>query len=119
MSLKDNALAVLQRNHERNHERNKGITSDKKTMQLNTHLQANKVASNDLLTAVSDACEGLSITPQQFVNLLTEDDKEDILSGGTQSDCLRCYAESFNEGIKTGRIVFHPTTQLLIKHSVN
>ncbi len=42
MSLKDSALAVLQRNHERN----KGATSDKKTMQLNTHLQANKVASN-------------------------------------------------------------------------
>ena len=40
MSLKDSALAVLQRNHERNN----GATSDKKTMQLNAHLQANKVA---------------------------------------------------------------------------
>ena len=40
MSLKDSALAVLQRNHERN----KGATSDKNTMQLNAHLQAEKVA---------------------------------------------------------------------------
>ena len=40
MSLKDSALAVLQRNHERNN----GATSDKKTMQLNAHFQANKVA---------------------------------------------------------------------------
>ena len=57
MSLKDSALAVLQRNHERN----KSATSDKKTMQLNAHLQANKVASNKLLIAVIDACVGLDI----------------------------------------------------------
>jgi len=72
-----------------------------------------------LFAIVSDACNGLLITPQQFIALLTEEDKQDILSGGTQGDCLRCYVESFNEGINKGRIVFHPTTGLLIKHGIN
>ena len=40
MSLKDSALAVLQRNHERN----KCATRDKKAMQLNTGSEVNKVA---------------------------------------------------------------------------
>ena len=40
MSLKDSALAVLQRNHERN----KGATSDRKTMQLEPHFNPSKVA---------------------------------------------------------------------------
>ena len=73
----------------------------------------------ELMAIVSKACDGLTITPQQFIALLTEEDKQDILSGGTQGDCLRCYAESFSEGIKTGRILFHPTTGFLIKHGVN
>jgi len=114
MSLKDSALAVLQRNHERNRD----ATSEEKTMQLDTHLEGGKVASNNklLFTIVSEACEGLSITPQQFISLLTEEDKQDILSGGTGVQTLRAYAESFNRGINSGRIVFHPTTELLINH---
>ena len=72
-----------------------------------------------LFTIVSDACEGLTITPQQFTALLTEEDKHLIIEGKFEGYTLRAYAESFNNGVNTGRIVFHPTTELLIKHGVN
>jgi len=104
MSLKDSALAVLSRNHERNRD----ATSDKKTMQLKPQLQGGKVASNKLLVAVSIACKGLEITPDQFIGLTTKEDRELILSGDLPTDVLRAYANSFAEGIQTDRIVFHP-----------
>jgi len=105
MSLKNSALAVLQRNHERNRD----ATSDKKTMQLKPQLQGGKVASNKLLVAVSIACKGLEITPDQFIALTIKEDRELILSGDLPTDVLRAYAKSFAEGIQTGRITFHPT----------
>jgi len=71
-----------------------------------------------LFTIISDACEGYAITPQQFINLLDKGDKEDILSGGIQGECLHAYAKSFSQGIKSGRIAFHPTTGLLVKHGL-
>ena len=104
MSLKDSALAVLQRNHKYN----KGATSDKKIMQLDAHLQANKVASDKLLIAVNGACKGFAITPDQFIALTTKEDHEFILSGGLPIKVLRAYAKSFANGIQTGRITFHP-----------
>ena len=105
MSLKDSALAVLSRNHERNRD----ATSDKTTMQLKPHLQGGKVASNKLLIAVSDACNGFAITPNHFLALTTKEDHELILSGDLPIEVLRAYAKSFAEGIQTGRITFHPT----------
>ena len=72
----------------------------------------------ELMVKVSDACKGFMITPQQFIALLTDEDKDDILLGGTQGDCLRCYAQSFSEGISSGRIAFHPSTGLLLKHDI-
>jgi len=71
-----------------------------------------------LFTIVTKACERLTITPQQFIALLTEEDKQDILSGSTGVRTLRAYAESFSKGVQTGRIAYHPTTGLLIKHGV-
>ena len=71
-----------------------------------------------LFTIVSDACEGLIITPQQFTALLTEEDKHLIIEGKFKGHTLRAYAESIDEGIKSGRIVFHPMTDVLIKHDV-
>ena len=62
-----------------------------------------------LFTIVSDACEGLTITPQQFTALLTEEDKHLIIEGKFEGYTLRAYAKSFSEGIQTGRITFHPT----------
>jgi len=112
MSLKDSALAVLQRNHERNN----GATSGKKTMQLNTYLQANKVAPNELMIAVSSACRGLEITPTQFRAICSEEDLDYIANGSIPMEEIRAYARCFAEGISTGRIVVHPKTQELIRH---
>jgi len=77
-----------------------------------------KSIETKLMERVSDACAGLDITPIQFITLLTNVDKDDILSGNTQGVCLRAYAKSFNEGIKSGRIKFYPSTWRLIKHRV-
>ena len=114
MSLKDSALAVLQRNHERN----QPATSEEKTAQLNTHLEGGKVAHDKLMICIKRACKELSITPQQFTALLTEEDKHLIIEGKFKGHTLRAYAESIDEGIKSGRIVFHPMTDVLIKHDV-
>jgi len=70
-----------------------------------------------LFAIVSGACNGIEITPQQFNALLTAEDKELILSGDVSQDCLSAYAASFAEGIKSGRIVFHPTTKKVIRHN--
>jgi len=69
MSLKDSALAVLQRNHERN----QPATSEEKTAQLDTHLEGAKLRTNNkLLIAVSDACAGLDMTPEQTTHTDTK-----------------------------------------------
>ena len=112
MSLKDSALAVLQRNHERN----TSATSDKKTMQLIAHLQAEKVASKKLFITVRDACSGFEITPDQFIALTTAKDRNLILSGELPIELLKAYAESFAEGIANTRIVFHSTLGDLVRH---
>jgi len=69
-----------------------------------------------LFTIVSDACEGLIITPQQFTALLTEEDKHLIIKGKFEGHTLRAYARSFAEGIQSRRIVFHPKTVGLLRH---
>jgi len=98
MSLKDSALAVLQRNHERNRD----ATSDKNTMQLDTHLQANKVASNKLLIAVSAACKGLSMSSDQFIRVLSSKGKEQITSGELSASTLKDYAKQIDNAINDG-----------------
>jgi len=112
MSLKDSALAVLQRNHERN----QPATSEEKTAQLNTHLEGGKVAHDKLMICIKTACKGLSITPQQFTALLTEEDKHLIIKGKFEGHTLRAYARSFAEGIQSRLIVFHPKTVGLLRH---
>ena len=64
--------------------------------------------SSEVLSLVQQSCEGVEITPDQFINLLTEEDRELILSGDLPIEILRAYAKSFAEGIQTGRITFHP-----------
>ena len=72
-----------------------------------------------VLALIKQSCEGFEITPDQFIRLTTKEDRELILSGDLPLKVLKAYAKSFAEGIKSGRIVFHPTTELLIKHGVN
>ena len=72
-----------------------------------------------VLNQVKEAVQDLPITIDQFIALTTKEDRELILSGDLPLKVLKAYAKSFAEGIKSGRIVFHPTTELLIKHGVN
>jgi len=65
---------------------------------------------------VMAACGGLSITPDQFLALINQDDRADILAGNVPTECLRGYAKSFADGIQSGRIKFHPTSGALLKH---
>jgi hypothetical protein len=67
-----------------------------------------KTQSPELTARVSDICKGLAITPDQFIDLTTKEDRELILSGDLPIEVLRAYAKSFAEGIQTGRITFHP-----------
>lgn len=98
MSLKDSAFAVLQRNHERNRD----ATSGEKTMQLDAHLQASKVASNKLLIAISDACIGLDMTPEQFIWVLNSKGKSQIIDGDISASTLKDYAKQIDDSIKDG-----------------
>ena len=63
----------------------------------------------ELMARVSDACKGLTIASQQFIALLTEEDKHLIIEGKFEGYTLRAYAKSFSAGIQAGRITFHPT----------
>ena len=98
MSLKDSALAVLSRNHERN----RGATSDKTTMQLKPHLQGGKVASNKLLIAVSEASAGLDMTSEQFIRILNSQGKQQIISGELSASTLKDYAKQIDDSINNG-----------------
>jgi len=99
MSLKDSALAVLQRNHGRNRD----ATGDEKTMQLDAHLQRGKVASNNkLLIAVSDACADIDMTPEQFIRVLNSQGKQQIISGELSASTLKDYAKQIDDSINNG-----------------
>jgi len=65
--------------------------------------------AKEVLSLIQQACDGVEITPDQFIGLTTKEDRALILSGDLPIDVLRAYAESFADGIQTGRIVFHPT----------
>jgi len=71
-----------------------------------------------LMAKIKQACTGLTITPEQFLALTTQEDRELIGAGKFSPDCLRAYARSYSEGIQTGRIVFHPTSGALARHGV-
>jgi len=115
MSLKANALAVLERNRQRNYcatgiEKAPQLSSSKTGLELRGVAQAG-------IACIRDACQGLTITPEQFLALTTEEDRGLIRSGKFSPECLRTYAVSFDEGIRSRRIVFHPTTGALLNHN--
>ncbi len=59
----------------------------------------------ELLQQVRAACTGLSITPDQFMVLLNDQDKAAILGGEIPVvPTLKAYAEGFSKGIRLGRI---------------
>jgi hypothetical protein len=65
---------------------------------------------------IEAACRDLEITPVQFRSICSEKELKDISNGSTPLEELRMYAASFADGIRTGRIIIHPTTQELIRH---
>ena len=71
-----------------------------------------------LITIIRQACNGLDITPDQFLALINQDDRADILAGYIPPDCLRAYAKSVAEGIQSGRILFHPRSGALVRHGL-
>jgi len=64
--------------------------------------------ADEVISLIQQSCEGLAITPYQFIALTTKEDREHILSGDLPLKVLRAYAMSFAKGIQTGRITFHP-----------
>ena len=65
---------------------------------------------------IEAACRGLEITPAQFTAICSKEDLEDISNGKIPLWELQVFARCFADGIDTGRIVFHPKTQELIRH---
>jgi hypothetical protein len=56
--------------------------------------------------ALWTACDGVAgITPAQFRALMSPEDINDIAAGAIRSKTLQAYAESFAEGIRSGRLV--------------
>ena len=117
MSLKARAQAVLQRNQPRN----QSATDTPKGTQLYPHFNPLKVArvacNTEAWKRIVAACYRLEITPDQFLMITTEEDRELIKAGVFSPECLRAYAMSLANGISTGRIQFHPVTQALLSHN--
>ena len=55
-----------------------------------------------LFTIVSDACEGLSITPEQLIRILNSKGKQQIISGEISVSTLKDYAKQIDNSIKDG-----------------
>ncbi len=73
----------------------------KGTFVSNVSTPSGHISENHLLIK---ACDGLDITPEQFDSLLTQEDRNLIIAGKFEDITLRAYAESFAEGIASGRI---------------
>jgi hypothetical protein len=59
--------------------------------------------------ALRVACDGVAgITPAQFRSLLSPEDIADIEAGGIHPKTLHAYAQSFAEGLRSGRIAALP-----------
>jgi hypothetical protein len=89
-------------------------------------LKSAKVHKIELLETLSKpeklietACRGLDITPAQFRTICSKKDLDDISEGSIPFEELRAYACSFADGIKSGRILFHPVTSELVRHGIS
>lgn len=55
-----------------------------------------------LFAIVSDACEGLSISTDQFIRILNSKGKQQIASGKLSTSTLKDYAKQVDDSIKDG-----------------
>ena len=58
--------------------------------------------NTELMTCASDACAGLDMTPEQFIQVLNNQGKDKILSGEISASTLKDYANQINDAINTG-----------------
>jgi len=79
--------------------------------------QQARQSGQDAQKLIESACQDLKITPAQLMALFSKEDLEDLQTGATSVETLRAYAASFADGIRARRIVFHPTTEELIRHN--
>ena len=56
----------------------------------------------ELMACVKGACEGLSMTPDQFVRVLNDAGKKQIVSGELSASRLRDYAKQVDSAISDG-----------------
>jgi len=68
---------------------------DQGVLQENTQNQ-------ELMALVSDACVGLGMTPEQFIQVLNSRAKEQIISGELSASTLKCYAKQIDDAINDG-----------------
>lgn len=66
---------------------------------------------------INVACRGLSLKSSQFAALCTEKDLQLIGEGKFSPESLHGYAESFDEGVKSGRIEIPITRNADINHN--
>lgn len=87
---------------------------------LLAELRAHRDAVRDYLAVqayVERACAGVpGIRPAQYVELLSDDDRQWIAAGRYELPELHAFARSFSAGIASGRIVFDGDT--LIEHGL-
>ena len=55
-----------------------------------------------LFTIVSNACVGLDMTPEQFIRILNNKGKQQIISGELSVSTLKDYAKQIDEAINAG-----------------
>ncbi len=56
----------------------------------------------ELIARVSEACAGLDMTPEQFIRVLNNEGKEQIISGELSATTLKDYAKQIDDAINDG-----------------
>ena len=56
----------------------------------------------ELMALVSDACAGLDMTPEQFIRVLNNEGKEQIISGELSASTLKDHAKQIDDAINDG-----------------
>ena len=75
-----------------------------KTALTDEFLESAKQHKPDLLlfTIVSDACVGLDMTPEQFIQILNSKGKAQIISGELSASTLKDHAKQIDDAISDG-----------------
>ena len=56
----------------------------------------------ELMALVSDACAGLDMTPEQFIRVLNNEGKKQIISGELSASTLKDHAKQIDDAINDG-----------------